>query len=62
MKRPKQLYRDHIISPFKVKKSKSLLITLCDMIVTQSLLDETSKKKGRLPLCKKCLFVKRIKF
>ena len=52
LQNPKVLYRDHSISPFRI--GKNTYQTTCGMIVRQKLLDETSKKKGKLPKCKNC--------
>ncbi len=49
---PTSLYRDHIISPFRIRRNT--FYTNCNMIVTQKLLDDTAKKKGKLPKCIKC--------
>ena len=61
---PKMLTREHIISPFQLPRWKkgAYLMTLCDMLVTAELINDTARKKGKLPKCKKCLSVNNIKF
>lgn len=54
---PKKLNRDHIMSKFKLHRKSHF--TLCNMLITGELLKETAKKKGKLPLCKKCSLIAR---
>lgn len=55
--KPKKLNRDHIISKFKIHRTS--YFTLCNMLLTDKLLRETAKKKGKLPKCKKCSLIER---